>query len=71
MSKLLSRKFILGAMALVFGFILGALGKLTGDYAVIASVAMGAFSAADAVITHKSLSVGSTINREGSSEEVS
>jgi hypothetical protein len=43
-----NRKFYIAGGALVFGFVLSLIGKLTGDFVAIASVAVGAFSAANA-----------------------
>ena len=41
-------KFYITAAALLFGFVLGLTGKLTADFAMIASICVGAFAAANA-----------------------
>ena len=43
------RKWSIAAAALTMGFILALLGKLTGDFATIASITVGAFAAGNAV----------------------
>jgi len=43
-----NRKFYVTAGALVLGFLLAMLGKLTADFAMIASICVGAFAAANA-----------------------
>lgn len=43
-----NRKFYVTAAALVFAFILGMTGNLTADFAMVASVCVGAFAAANA-----------------------
>jgi hypothetical protein len=54
-SKLLGRKFIVAVLTLTAAFVLALQGKLTGDFTVIASIVVGAFNAADTLITRKSL----------------
>lgn len=41
------RKWSVCVLALVLGFVLALLGKLTGEYATISAVAVGAFAAAN------------------------
>ncbi len=43
------RKFVITAAALVFAFILALLKLLTPDFALVASIGVGAFSAANAM----------------------
>jgi hypothetical protein len=43
-----NRKFYIVAAALVFAFVLALLGKLTADFAMVASICVGAFAAANA-----------------------
>jgi hypothetical protein len=43
-----NRKFLIAGGALLFAFVLALFGKLTGDFVAVASVAVGAFSAANA-----------------------
>ena len=43
-----NRKFYVTMTALVGALLLGFLGKLTADYAMVASICVGAFSAANA-----------------------
>jgi hypothetical protein len=67
---LMGRKFIVAVLSLVTAFVLALLGKLTGDFAFIASVVNGAFAAADAAITRKSFDAGSTsTGREPAGEQ--
>lgn len=60
MSKLFGRKFVVAVLTLIAAFVLAAMGKLTNDFTIIASVVNGAFSAADTFITRKSLDAGVT-----------
>lgn len=53
MSKYLGRKFVLAAFGLISSCALAAFGKLTGEYATVVSIVIGAFSAADSYITGK------------------
>jgi hypothetical protein len=57
--QLLGRKFIVAVLTLVAAFVLAILGKLTDDFTIVASVVNGAFTAADTLITRKSLDAGS------------
>jgi uncharacterized membrane protein YjjB (DUF3815 family) len=43
------RKWSIAMASLCMGFVLGLLGKLTGDFATIASITVGAFAAGNAV----------------------
>jgi hypothetical protein len=45
-----NRKFYVSAGALVLAFVLAMFGKLTGEFATIASVTVGAFTAANAFV---------------------
>jgi hypothetical protein len=58
--QLLGRKFLVASLTLVAAFVLALRGQLTGDFAIIASVVNGAFTAADTLITRKSLAAGIT-----------
>jgi hypothetical protein len=60
-SPLLGRKFIVAVITILAAFVLGMFGKLTADFALVASVVNGAFSAADTLITRASLGVGVTL----------
>lgn len=46
-----NRKFLMAATALVMGFLLALLDKLSADFATIASVCVGAYSLANAYTT--------------------
>ena len=46
-----NRTFVLASSALAGGFLLAVLGKLTGDFATIASVAVGAYAGKSAWTT--------------------
>jgi hypothetical protein len=48
------RKWSIAAAALSMGFILALLGKLTGDFATIASITVGAFAAGNAMEHYRS-----------------
>jgi hypothetical protein len=61
MKKLLmGRKFIVGMSALAGAFVLALVNKLTAEYATVASIVVGSFSAADAYITGKTFTPDST-----------
>ncbi len=47
------RTFTLAAAALASGFLLALLGKLTGDFATIASIAVGSYAGKSAYTTGK------------------
>ena len=49
------RKFIVAMSGLGTSFVLALLNKLTGEYTTVVSVVVGAFHAADTLITRKSL----------------
>ncbi len=65
MTQLLGRKFVLAAFALLSSCGLAAFGKLTGDYVTVVSIVIAAFSAADTLITRKSLDAGHTGQSQG------
>ena len=48
------RKFYLAGAALCMAFILALLNKLSGDFATVASISVGAFAAGNAVEHHAS-----------------
>lgn len=52
------RKFILAAAAILGAFLLGLLGKLTGEYATVSSISVGAFSLANMRTTAAALRYG-------------
>jgi hypothetical protein len=64
-NPLLGRKFLVGMYALTGAFVLALLNKLTSEYATVASIVVGSFSAADAYITgkHAPGSTGSTTEK--------
>jgi uncharacterized membrane protein YjjB (DUF3815 family) len=47
------RKYTVAMAALVIGFVLALLGKLSAEFATIAAVAVGAFAAGNAVEHYK------------------
>lgn len=50
-----NRKFMLASFSIVSSCVLAAFGKLTGDYTTVVSIVVSAFSAADTLITRKSM----------------
>jgi len=52
-SRLGSKKFLVVMTTLVFGFILSLLGKLTADFAMIVSIGVGAYMAAQGAVDFK------------------
>lgn len=60
MSRIIGRKFVLAAFALLSACGLAAFGKLTGEYVTVVSIVITAFSTADTLITRKSLDAGVT-----------
>lgn len=43
-----NRKFVIAGGAMILGFVLALVSKLTGEFVTIASVAVGSFAAANA-----------------------
>ena len=51
--KFASRKFIVVMAALLFGFALALLGKLTADFTMLTSICVGAYMAAQGAVDFK------------------
>ena len=60
MKQLLSRKFLLAAFGLVSSAALAAFSHLTGEYVTVVVSVVGAFNAADTLITRKAIAAGVT-----------
>ena len=52
------RKFLMAAAALVMAFVLALMKALTGEFTIIAGICVGAFTAGDAIVTHKAIDKG-------------
>jgi hypothetical protein len=61
---LLGRKFLVAVITIVAATGLAFAGKLTSEFATIASIVNGAFNAADTFITRKALGAGATGRNE-------
>lgn len=55
------RKFLIAAGALCMAFLLAMLKRLTGDFALVASVCVGAFAGADAFVTGRAINKGASL----------
>ena len=52
------RKFLLAGGTVLMAFVLSLVGKLTGEFTTISSIAVGAFSLANASTTNTALKAG-------------